>query len=263
MFTVVAVILAAVLAIWLAQRSLIYFPDGQVPSPASVGLPRTEPVRYTTSDGLDLEGWFVPAREAPADRTIIVFNGNAGNRAHRAVLAASFAARGYATLLTDYRGYGGNPGLQSEQGLYRDARAALKYLLSRPDVDPSRIVYFGESLGAAVALELAIEFPPAALILRSPFSSMTAIGSRHYPFVPVRWLLRDRYPSIGRIGRLRSPLLVIAGNADRIVPFDDTELLFEAAPEPKDLVVLRGADHNDEVMYSGAPLHAAIDRFLK
>ena len=263
MYTVVFVVVALAAVLWLVQRSFIYFPDGQLVAPAAVGLNTAEPVRYTTSDGLDLEGWFVPAREPSADRTIIVFNGNAGNRAHRAVLAASFSARGFATLLVDYRGYGGNPGLPSEQGLYRDARAALKYLLTRTDVNAGRIVYFGESLGAAVAIELASEFPPAALILRSPFSSMTATGSKHYPFLPVRWLLSDRYPSIARVGRITSPLLVIAGDSDRVIPLDDSELLFDAAREPKQLVVLKGADHNDEAMYAGAELHGAIDRFLR
>ena len=263
MLTVVVLIAALLLVVWLAQRSLIYFPDGQAGSPAAVGLPQAEPVRYTTSDGLDLEGWFVPAREPSADRAVIVFNGNAGNRAHRAVIAASFAARGYATLLVDYRGYGGNPGLPSEQGLYRDARAALKYLLARPDVNPARIVYFGESLGAAVALELAVEHPPAAVILRSPFSSMASVGARHYPFLPVRWLLRDRYPSIDRVARLTCPLLVIAGDRDRTIPFDESEQLYEAAREPRHLTVLKGADHNDEAMYAGAEMYAAIDRFLR
>ena len=263
MLTLAGLIAALVLVVWLAQRSLIYFPDGQAGSPAAVGLPQAEPVRYTTSDGLDLEGWFVPAREPSADRAIIVFSGNAGNRAHRAVIAASFAARGYATLLVDYRGYGGNPGLPSEQGLYRDARAALKYLLARPDVNLARIVYFGESLGAAVALELAVDHPPAALILRSPFSSMASVGARHYPFLPVRWLLRDRYPSIDRVSRLACPLLVIAGDRDRIIPFDESDQLYDAAPEPKQIVVLKGADHNSEAMYSGADMYAAIDRFLR
>jgi fermentation-respiration switch protein FrsA (DUF1100 family) len=263
MLTVVVLIAALVLVVWLAQRSLIYFPDGQAGSPAAAGLPQAEPVRYTTSDGLDLEGWFVPAREPSADRAIIVFNGNAGNRAHRAVIAASFSARGYATLLVDYRGYGGNPGLPSEQGLYRDARAALKYLLARPDINLARIVYFGESLGAAVALELAVDHPPAALILRSPFSSMASVGARHYPFLPVRWLLRDRYPSIDRVARLTCPLLVIAGDSDRIIPFDESDRLYEAAPEPKQIVVLKGADHNSEAMYSGPGMYTAIDRFLR
>src|SRR6185503_2143413 len=116
-------------------------------------------VQFTTEDGLDLDAWFVPASASPADRTIVVFNGNAGNRSHRAGLAALFAEYGWSTLLVDYRGYGGNPGLPSERGLERDARAAIRYLASRPDVDLTRIVYFGESLGAAVAIRLAVHYP--------------------------------------------------------------------------------------------------------
>jgi len=250
------------IALWLAQRSLIYFPHGQVAAPAAVGLPAAEIASFTTEDGLDLEGWFVPAREPSADRTIVVFNGNAGNRSHRAVLAASFAERGFATLLVDYRGYGGNPGLPSERGLYRDARAALRYLMARGDVDMTRVVYYGESLGAAVAIELACEFSPSALILRSPFSSMTAVGAHHYPLLPVRQLLRDRFPSIERIEQVKSPLLVIAGDDDRIVPLDDTRQLFEAAGEPKQLVIIEGADHNDEDLMWGPEMLGAVARFL-
>jgi fermentation-respiration switch protein FrsA (DUF1100 family) len=261
--TLVFVAAAGLLAVWFAQRGFIYFPEGQVPVPAGVGLRGAEPVRLTSSDGLDLEAWWLPAQSPPADRTVIVFNGNAGNRASRALLGASLAARGFAVLLVDYRGYGGNPGLPSEAGLYRDARAALAYVLSRADVNPARLVYFGESLGAAVALELAIEHPPAALVLRSPFSSMVSIGTRHYPFLPVRLLLRDRYPSIERIGRLRSPALFIAGEDDRIIPLEDTRVLFDAAPEPKQLVVIRGADHNDEELLAGTEMMRAIDAFLR
>jgi fermentation-respiration switch protein FrsA (DUF1100 family) len=263
MLSVVSVIVVFLAVIWLAQRSLIYFPDGQVPSPASAGLPRAENVTFVTDDGLELGAWFVPASEPSANRTILYFNGNAGNRAYRAILAARFAAHGFSTLLTDYRGYGGNPGLPSERGLARDARAALRYLVSRPDVDRSRVVYFGESLGAAVAVDLAVDEPPAALILRSPFSSLAAVGARHYPFLPVRWLLRDRYASIDRIGQLRSPLLVIAGDADHIVPLDDTEELFDASPEPKDFVVIEGADHNSEPLAAGPELVRAVVELLE
>lgn len=259
-----ATLVAGVLAVvWLAQRSLIYFPDGHAGAPAAVGLPQAEPVRFTTEDGLDLEAWFVPARQPIADRTIVVFNGNAGNRSHRARLGALFAEYGFSTLLVDYRGYGGNPGLPSEAGLYRDARAAVLYLAGRGDVDLSRMVYFGESLGAAVALNLALDQPPAALILRSPFSSLAAIGSRHYPFLPVRLLLRDRYPSIDRIGTIRCPVLIIAGDADRIIPLDDTRELFDAAPEPRQLVVIEGADHNDEPLTAGLGMMRAIREFLR
>ena len=263
LLTFVVCVAACLLVLWLAQRSLIYFPHGRVPAPADVGLRSVALASFTTDDGVELEAWFVPAGEPSADRTIVVFNGNAGNRAHRATLAASLAARGFATLLVDYRGYGGNPGLPSERGLYRDARAALKYLASRGDVNMSRVVYFGESLGAAVAVELATEFQPSALILRSPFSSLTAIGAHHYPPLPVRWLLRDRYPSIDRIGRLTCPVLVIAGTDDRVVPLADTQLLFDAARDPKEMLVIDDVDHNDEALMWGPIVIGKITRFLQ
>lgn len=261
-WTVIAVIVAALALIYFAQRSLIYFPMGQVTSPAGAGLRSAEVASFQTEDGLDLEAWFVPAREPSANRTVVVFPGNAGNRSYRAPLAATFAEHGWSTLLVDYRGYGGNPGLPSQAGLERDARAVARYLSTRSGIDPARIVYFGESLGAAIAIKLAVEHPPAALILRSPFSSMTSVGAHHYPFLPVRWLLRDRYPSIDLIGRVRSPILFIAGDADRIVPLGDTELLFNAANEPKRLVVVEGADHNDEALLIGTRMIAAIREFL-
>jgi fermentation-respiration switch protein FrsA (DUF1100 family) len=262
LLTTVGVVVVFLAIIWLAQRSLIYFPDGELAPPAAAGLGQAEGVMFTTEDGVDLDAWFVPARQPSALRTIMVFNGNAGNRAQRAKLAVLFAEYGYATLLVDYRGYGGNPGLPSERGLERDARAARAYLASRGDVDMARIVYFGESLGAAVAIGLAVEYPPAALILRSPFSSLSALGARHYPFLPVRWLLRDRYPSIERIGGIRCPVLVIAGDADRIVPLEDSEALFDAAREPKRLVVIDGADHNDETLAWGPQVMRAIVELL-
>lgn len=263
MLTFAGVLVLVVILLWLAQRSLIYFPDSHVPPPGAVGLPRAEIVSFRTEDGLDLEAWFVPPARLPVNRAIIVFNGNAGNRAHRAGLAARFADSGFATLLVDYRGYGGNPGLPSERGLEFDARAALGYLSTRDDVDLSRVVYFGESLGAAVAVRLAVEDAPAALVLRSAFTSLVAMGQHHYPVLPVRWLLRDRFPSIDRIGALRCPVLFIAGDTDTVVPFEDTETLYEAAGEPKRLVVIRGADHNDEALFHGPQVIAAIRDFLQ
>jgi len=263
MLTFLAVVAVLFLALWLAQRSLIYFPDRDVPAPADVGLPHAEVVAFETEDGLRLEAWFVPAREPSMNRTIVVFNGNAGNRSDRAILAARFAEQGISTLLVDYRGYGGNPGLPSERGLERDARAALKYLTTRPDVDVSRVVYFGESIGAAVAIRLAAEFQPAALILRSPFSSLAELGQQHYPFLPVRWFLKDRYPSIDRIGAVASPVLVIAGSEDRIVPREDSELLYEAARDPKRLLIVEGADHNDAALAIGPQVIQAVVEFLR
>ena len=244
--------------LWFGQRALIYFPDSHVPDVTAAGLPSAEPVDFETEDGLRLAGWFVPAVTPPTGYTLIVFNGNAGDRADRAELAAQLAARGVGVFLFDYRGYGGNPGLPSERGLARDARAALAYVGRRPDVDARRLVFFGESLGAAVAVRLAIEFPPAALALRSPFASLASVGKHHYPFLPVRWLLRDRYPTIDRIGRIQSALLVVAGDLDQVVPLGESEAVFGAAPYPKRLVVLPGADHNDPELAAGPGLVRAV-----
>jgi fermentation-respiration switch protein FrsA (DUF1100 family) len=239
------VVLAAVF-----QRSLIYFPLGSVPPPAAVGLEGAEEIVLTAEDGVRLRGWFVPGRGS-SRFTLLVFNGNAGNRAYRAPLARAFRERGIAVLLLDYRGFGGSAGRPSEEGLARDARAARAYLDGRAGVDPSRVAYFGESLGAAVALRLALERPPAVLVLRSPFASMAAVGGHHYPYLPVAWLLRDRYPNRDRIARLACPLLVIAGDQDTIVPAAQSRAIADAAREPKRFVVVAGADHNDPELVGG------------
>ncbi len=260
--TVLTLALVAMGVLWAAQRWLIYFPDGDTGSPASAGLPLAEPVAFTTDDGLRLEGWFLAARPPGSGYTVIVFNGNGGNRAYRAPLARALAARGMACLLFDYRGYGGNPGLPSERGLTSDARAARQAIAERPDVDPARIVYYGESLGAAVATRLAAEHPPAALVLRSPFSSLADVGSYHYPWLPVRWLLRDHYPVAEVVRQLAVPVLVLVGDADRIVPPASSQAVYEAARGPKQLVVVPGADHNDEALLDGAELVGAIERFI-
>lgn len=255
---------ALVLLVWFAQRSLIYFPARDTPTPAVYGLPQAEIVQVTTDDGLALTAWYVPAPNPNASMwTVVVFNGNAGHRGHRAGLATRLAALGHATLLVDYRGYGGNPGTPTEEGLMRDARAIWAHLASRPDVDMSRVAYFGESLGAGVAVQLAAVHPPAALILRSPFSSLAAIGRTHYPWLPVRWLLRDQFATIDHITRIDVPLLIIAGDADRIIPLSDTQRLYDAARPSKRLVIIEGADHNDEALVWGPQVMQAVAELLR
>lgn len=269
LLVVVAVLAAALGLLWLFQRRLLYFPTpGPVPPAASV-LPGAEDVTFETADGLRLAGWFVPAPPGgPADRVgrarpaVLVCNGNGGDRSMRAPLAAALSRMGLAVLLFDYRGYGGNPGHPTEEGLAADARAALGYLAGRPEVDPERVIYFGESLGAAVALRLATERPPAALVLRSPFASLAEVGRRHYPVLPVSLLLRDRYDSAALAGRLDAPLLVVAGGRDQIVPAGHSRRLFDAAPQPKRLVVLDGAGHNDDELLAGPRLLAELRTFL-
>ncbi len=259
----VAVIAAVLALIWTMQRRLMYFPTGGVPTPGEIGLTDVEPVTFETTDGLGLSGWFVAASGPSPRVTVLVFNGNAGNRAHRGPLAAAFHRHGLQVLLVDYRGYGGNPGTPTENGLSADSRAARAYLAGRPDVDASRIVYFGESLGTAVAIDLAVEHPPAALVLRSPFTSMADVGQHHYPFLPVRLLLRDRFEAIDQIRRIQVPLLVIAGGHDRIVPIENSRRLYDAAVAPKTLLVLPDADHNDDELLAGDEMIRAIVRFLQ
>ena len=248
---------------WMFQRTLIYFPFGDVPGPRDVGLTRAEVVTFPTADSLRLRGWFVPSSQSPATHTVLVFNGNAGNRAHRAPLAAALQRQGLQVLLFDYRGYGDNDGKPTEAGLRADAQAARRYLVERSDVDASRLIYFGESLGTAVAIGLAAEHPPAAVILRSPFPSLVEVGRTHYPFLPVRLLLQDRFDAIRDIQRVSCPVLVLAGDQDRIIPFSQSRRLYDAATSTKELVIVAGADHNDLALLAGDEMLAAIKQFLE
>ena len=257
-------LLAAVLLglIWSQQRRLIYFPwPDRLPAASSV-LPGSQEVVVATEDGIHLGGWFLPAQGGRPGPAVLVCNGNGGNRALRAPLAAALSRAGLSVLLFDYRGYGGNPGRPSEDGLAADARAAQAWLAAQPEVDPGRIVYFGESLGAAVALRLAVERPPAALILRSPFTSLGDVGRLHYPWLPVNWLLTDRYGSAARVAQLTVPLLVIAGERDQIVPAALSRRLYDAASAPKRFVVVPGADHNDAALLDGPQTVGETLRFL-
>ena len=156
-------VLGVVLLVWMGQRTLIYFPDRDVPSPAVTGLPGVEAVQIPAADGVTLRAWFLPSRSQPPSPAAIVFNGNAGNRAYRSSLAAALGGLDLSVLLFDYRGFGDSDGSPTERGLYEDARAVRRYLAGRSDVRADRLVYFGESLGTAVAVRLAVEHPPAAI----------------------------------------------------------------------------------------------------
>jgi uncharacterized protein len=266
----VAVLVAVVGLLWSQQRRLIYYPAPRAVPPAATVLPGAEEISFPTEDGLRLAGWFVPATGPPGRRpgqprspAVLVCNGNAGNRSLRAPLAAALARAGLAVLLFDYRGYAANPGRPTEAGLAADARAAVAYLAARPEVDPARLVYFGESIGAAVALRLAVERPPAALVLRSPFASLAEVGRRYYPWLPVSRLLLDRYDALGRVGRLAAPLLVVAGERDRVIPAAHSRRLFDAAPQPKRFVLLPGAGHNDLDLLAGPDLLDELLAFLR
>jgi len=249
-------------ALVVLQRRLIYLPSAAPPDLAAV-LPEGTRVTFPTADGLTLTAWLVPGPDGAAGVTVVVFPGNAGNRGDRAPLARALAARGFGVLLVEYRGYGGNPGTPTEAGLIADGRAAVAYVAARPDVDADRLVYFGESLGAAVAIAVAVERPPAALVLRSPFSSLPEVASVHYPFLPASLLLWDRYPNLARIREVAVPVLVVAGSADRTVPVAQSRRLYEAAAAPKAFVTIPGADHDDPELTAGDRLVGEVAAFLE
>jgi uncharacterized protein len=253
---VMAVLLTAV---WLGQRRLVYLADrATVPSVATY-LPGGEDVRLTTSDGLTLGGWYVPPGSGRDRRlTVLVAPGNGGNRAGRAPLAEALAGAGFAVLLFDYRGYGGNPGNPTERGLARDVRAARDQLVGERGVRADRLIYFGESLGAAVVTELATEYPPAGLVLRSPFVDLASAGAEHYPFLPVRAMLWDRFPLAEQLATVDVPTAVVYGDRDSIVPPEQSRQVARQAGGPVQLTAIAGAGHNDPVMSSGPELVSAV-----
>jgi hypothetical protein len=253
--TAIALVLAAV---WLAQRKLIYFPDPTtVPSAARV-LPGARDVVLSTADGLRLGGWVVPPSGNDRRQAVLITAGNGGHRLGRAPLAAALAAAGFTVLLFDYRGYGGNPGDPTERGLALDAEAALRELTDVQGFPAGRVVYFGESLGAAVAANLAVGHPPAGLVLRSPFVDLATVGRHHYPVLPVRLLLRDRFPVAGLLGRVTAPTVVVYGTADSIVPPAQSRTVADRAGGPVRVVVIDGADHNDPALVDGPEVIDAV-----
>jgi len=255
-------LLAIVIAAWVGQRRLIYFPSQGLPAPARVGLTDAEPLQITAADGTRLGAWYVPAESDPVG-AVLVLPGNAGNRAGRAPLAAALRRRGLATLLIDYRGYAGNDGHPSQEGLLADARAGADALLVRSGLPHDRLVFFGESLGSAVAAGLAAERAPAALILRSPFPDLVTVGRLHYPWLPVGVLLRDRFPTAQWLRSYTGPTLVIAGDADRIVPDRLSRQVADALVGPVESITIAGAGHNDPTLLDGNQMLTEITGFLR
>lgn len=255
--TVLVVVLVALSS--SLQRSLIYFPDASKVPPAAEVLPGARDVVLRTEDGLELGAWLVPAEER-RDRELAVLYapGNGGNRAGRAGLAQELSRRGFTVLVMDYRGYGGNPGTPSQDALAADALAAAR-ALEDEGYPPERTIYFGESLGTGVVAALASHHPPAALALRSPFTELADVGAHHYPWVPVRLLLRDRYPVLEHVRDSAVPVTVIRAARDSVVPTHLSHHVAGAAGTLVEEVVLEGVDHNDAAMF-GPPVADAVVR---
>jgi len=255
---VAAAYVTVLLVLFLAQRTLLY-PAGTVPPDIdAAGLTGVvEAVHVTTSDGLRLLAWYRPPR-SDGGPIVIYLHGNAGTIAHRGPAIRPLTDAGYGLLLVEYRGYGGNPGRPTEAGLYTDARAALDFV-DAMGIGAGRQILYGESLGTGVAVQMAMERGAAALVLASPYTSIADVAGGKFPFLPVGWLLLDRYDSLAKIGRLRLPILVIHGGRDRTIPAALGRALYDAAVEPKTLRLVPEADHNDLNRF-GAP--ATVLEFL-
>jgi uncharacterized protein len=230
---IVAVYIALLVLLFVAQRSILYVPSTQAPSLAESGVQGVmEAVEIESADGLRLLAWYhpPPANAAPV---LVYFHGNAGHIGDRADRVRPYVDAGFGAFLVEYRGYGGNPGRPTEDGLYADARAAVDFL-EQQGVTPQRMVFYGESLGTAVAVQIALERACAALVLEAPFTSVAAVAQSRYWMFPVRHLVLDKFDSLAKIGKLGCPLFVMHGEADGVIPIRYGRQLFDAAPDPKE-----------------------------
>jgi fermentation-respiration switch protein FrsA (DUF1100 family) len=241
---VVGVYLALLLLLFFKQRGLVFRPDPALADLAAVSLQeQMREVAVPTTDGLTLASWWAaPVR--PDRRVIVYLHGNAGHRGGRADRIRDYLAAGYGVLLVGYRGYGGNPGQPTEAGLYEDARANLAFL-AKEKVRPEQTVLLGESLGTAVAIQMATEVPILALILEAPLASVLHSARARYPLFAFDFLVRDKFNSLRKIGKVKVPLLLIHGERDRTTAVRFGRMIYDAANEPKRAHFIAEAGHTD------------------
>ena len=259
--TAVAVVGALLRCSHVVDRSFIYFPSREIEAtPGDVGLD-FEDVRFQASDGVVLHGWFVAGG---GDATLVWFHGNGGNIGHRVGNIRELVERLQISIfIFDYRGYGRSEGSTYEEGTYLDAESAITYVRSRGDVDPEKTIYFGRSLGCAVAAEMAIKYPPRALICESGFTSVRAMTKSVYPFLPgLQLLVTTKYDTLSKIAWVDVPVMVLHGDRDEIVPFSMSRELFDAAKGPKRFYTIEGAGHNDTYYIGGPAYFEALREFV-
>lgn len=252
-----ALYIALLAFLYFFQRSLIYHPDTTRPVPAHWGVADMSAVTLTATDGQSLLAWWKPP-ESAEQPVLVFFHGNAGHIGYRGTKIRSYLDSGFGVLLLSWRGYSGNDGKPSEAGLYLDGKAALSFLDAQ-GVPEEKRVFYGESLGSGVAVELASRGHGGALVLEAPFTSLSAVAASHYPIFPVRWLIWDHFDSVKKIGGIALPILLIHGERDRVVPVKFGRKLLEAANQPKQGIFVPQASHNDLYSYGVA---SAVRRYL-
>jgi len=247
------------LLVYFLQDRLLYFPLKDIDvTPAALQL-AFEEVRLKTDDGQTLAAWWIPAEK---ERGVLLFcHGNGGNISYRLDSIDIFSRLGLSVLIFDYRGYGGSTGQPSEKGTYRDAESAWRYLVELRQKKPEKIILFGESLGGAVATEIASRHSAGGLILMSSFTSIPELGGRLYPFLPVKYLSKFSYATIDKIPAVTAPKLIIHSPDDEIIPFAMGRALYEKAAQPKQFLQIQGG-HNEGFLVSGNLYVQGLDAFI-
>ena len=244
---------------YLQQPSMIFFPYATLDqTPAGWGL-AYEDVFLDTEDGVRLHGWYIPRHGST--QSLLFFHGNAGNISHRGASVEIFHRLGLNVFIFDYRGYGMSQGKPDEKGLYKDARAAWRYLNKERGFDQEEIVLFGRSMGGAVAAELAVEIQPGGLILESTFSSAKDVANAVFPVLSRLIFLRYDFDTVAHVRRVTCPVLVLHSPDDEIIPFRLGEKVFQAANEPKSFVKMRGG-HNNGIFMSQPDYERALGAFV-
>ncbi len=251
--------LAICFILYFFQSTFIYFPINEVRAKPDLYQLAYEDISLTTSDGLTLSGWFVPAEAATA--VVLFCHGNAGNISHRLDTLRLFHKMGLSTFIFDYRGYGLSQGKPTEQGTYFDVEAAWRYLVEDRGISPDQIIIFGRSLGGAIAAHLAQTNSPRALIVESAFSSIKDMGATIYPFLPVRLLVRFEYNTVDFLKNVSCPVLISHSKSDEMIPFKLGRQLFEAANDPKEFMEF-GGSHNEGFLASGDAYQKRLAEFI-
>ncbi|MDP8299693.1 MAG: alpha/beta hydrolase [Candidatus Tantalella remota] len=257
------VVIGVLVFLWIRwfEYSNLFFPTASMEeTPQAAGL-EYEDVYFSSSDGTSLNGWFIPQVDKPRG-TILFCHGNAGNISHRLEIITMLYRLGFNVFIFDYRGYGKSKGRPSEKGTYEDGYAAYEYLVSRDDVDKKKILFYGKSLGGAIAVEVASRTDVPAVIIDSTFTSTTDMAKEIYPFLPMSVVITIKYDTLSKMGGLKVPVLVIHSSEDDIVPYHHGKMLFEASIEPKSFLNLRGG-HNDSVFLNEDKYAVGINEFLE
>lgn len=234
--------------VYFNQRSIQYYPTRQPPGkPEHNNVPEMREIVVETEDGLKLLAWFAPPKDKNG-KIVVYYHGNAGHIGYRAGKARYFIDAGYGILLLEYRGFARNAGKPSEEGFYKDGRAALRWLEAQ-GYSPAQYVLYGESIGSGVAVEMARAVQPRYLILEAPFSSAADVAKRIYFYLPVDALMKDRYDNADKIADVTSSLLIVHGDEDEVVPQQLGKKLYDKANHPKEFVSINGGHHNDLYEY--------------